>query len=108
MSDVIQVSTTCSNREEAEKIARHLVAAQLAACVQVEGPIHSVYRWQGAIEQASEWRAVAKTLRSKFAEVEAAIRHLHSYEQPEIIAVAVVAGSDGYLQWVWNETADAP
>jgi periplasmic divalent cation tolerance protein len=100
MCGVIQVITTTSSREEAERIARALVEARLAACVQVLGPITSTYRWEGAIETSQEWRCEAKSRAELYDEIEKAIRRLHSYKVPEILAVPVAAGSADYLGWL--------
>lgn len=99
-SGYVQVLTTVASEEEAERIAAILIERRLAACVQVVGPIASRYRWRGAIETAREWQCVAKTEASRYAEVEAAICEVHSYEEPEIIAIPIVAGSRGYLGWI--------
>ena len=106
MTGVIQVVTTTSSEQEAQKIARALVEPRLAACVQVVGPITSTYRWQGAIETSQEWMCVAKTRASHYAAVELAIRAVHSYEVPEILAVEVTFGARGYLDWLSGELAD--
>jgi periplasmic divalent cation tolerance protein len=103
MTDAIQVITTTSSREEARKIARALVERRLAACVQVSGPIASTYRWQGAIETSEEWMCTAKTRSSSYAAVESAIRELHSYDVPEILAIEVTNGSRAYLDWLAGE-----
>jgi periplasmic divalent cation tolerance protein len=103
MTDHVQVLTTAGSAEEAERIAAALVERRLAACVQTFGPIRSRYRWQGAIEEAEEWQCLAKTEAARYDEVEAAIRELHSYEEPEIVATPIVAGSAGYLDWVSAE-----
>jgi periplasmic divalent cation tolerance protein len=100
MSDCVQVLTTAGSEAEAERIARLLVERKLAACVQVVGPVVSRYRWQGAIEEEREWQCLAKTTRDAYEAVEAAIREAHSYEEPEIIATPIVAGSPGYLAWI--------
>lgn len=100
MADYLQVSTTAGSEDEAERIGAALVERRLAACVQVIGPISSRYRWQGEVETAREWICVAKTESSRYPELEAAIRELHSYEEPEIVATPIVAGSAGYLDWV--------
>jgi periplasmic divalent cation tolerance protein len=100
MSDYLQVVTTTASHEMAQSIARVLVQRRLAACVQVSGPIDSVYRWQNQIESSQEWVCSAKTRADRFDEVERAIRELHSYDTPEIIAVPIVAGSTDYLAWV--------
>lgn len=103
MPEIIQVATTTGSQAEAEAIARRLVEARLAVCVQICGPITSIYRWEGKIETAQEWLCVAKTLNAKYAEVEEAIRQSHSYDEPEILATPVAAGSAGYLNWVESE-----
>ena len=98
--EAIQVTTTVADRADAERIAAALVAKHFAACVQVIGPIESTFRWKGQIEVAQEWVCLIKTRRDLYTEVEQAIREIHSYDQPEIIAVPIVAGSDGYLAWL--------
>jgi periplasmic divalent cation tolerance protein len=103
MADHVQVLTTAGSEEEAERIAAVLVERRLAACVQILGPIVSRYRWHGIVEEAEEWQCLAKTEASRFPEVEAAIREAHSYEEPEIVATPIVAGSAGYLRWVSAE-----
>ena len=80
-------------------IARSLVAAKLAACVTL-CPVQSIYTWQDEIEQAEEWQLIIKSHLDRFAELEAKIRELHSYEVPEIIALPIVAGSHHYIQWI--------
>ncbi|HEY0318116.1 MAG TPA: divalent-cation tolerance protein CutA [Solirubrobacterales bacterium] len=100
MSEYVQVMTTVGSEEEAERIAAALVGARLAACVQTIGPIASRYRWQGEIEEAREWQCLAKTEATRYAEVEEAIRRVHSYDEPEILAIPVLAGSAGYLAWI--------
>jgi periplasmic divalent cation tolerance protein len=105
MTDKIVVLSTCGSAEEARKIARALVERRLAACVNVVPGLESVYRWKGAIEQAPEWLLLIKTTRPLFAPLEAALRALHSYELPEIIAVPVVEGLAPYLAWIDLNTA---
>ncbi len=104
MENFVQVITTTSSREQAQQIAQVLVVRQLAACVQVFGPIESVYRWQGKVETSQEWYCAVKTRQSLFEEVARAIRQEHSYEVPEIIALPITAGSESYLQWVAEQT----
>jgi len=100
MIEAVQVFTTTDTEAGAKKIADVLVTARLAACVQVVGPITSTYRWQGKIETAQEWLCIIKSTDALCDEVESAIRELHPYEVPEIIAVAVTAGSQEYLEWL--------
>jgi len=103
MSGYIQVVTTTEKKEDAERIARALVEARLAACVQVVGPITSTYRWKGTIETAQEWQCVAKSRADLFAEIDEAIRGVHAYEVPEVLAVPIAAGSRAYLEWLDGE-----
>jgi periplasmic divalent cation tolerance protein len=102
--EYIQVVTTAPSADEARRIATALVEERLAACVQIVGPIESIYRWQGKVETAAEWQCWIKTRRQQFDSVEAAIRRLHSYELPEILAMPIAAGSEQYLKWLSHET----
>lgn len=103
MTDYIQVSTTTETEQAAQEIAAALVEQRLAACVQVSGPVESVYRWQDKVQQSQEWLCTAKTRASLFPQVEAAIRELHKYECPEIVAVPIVDGSAAYLTWLGEQ-----
>ena len=103
MTDKIVVLSTCASREQAESIARRLVERQLAACVNLLGGAESVYRWRGALEQASEWLLIIKTRRVLFDALRAEIEKVHTYEVPEVLALAVVDGSPAYLQWLDQE-----
>ncbi len=103
MTDVIQVVTTTADKTGAEKIAGALVEQRLAACVQITGPVTSTFRWQGKIETCDEWLCTAKTRRDLYSQVETAIRALHGYDEPEILALPVVDGSTGYINWLNSE-----
>ncbi len=103
MPEYIQVMTTTGKREDALKIAKTMVGSRLAGCAQVVGPIASTYWWKGEIESAEEWLCLMKTKRNLYPEVEAAIRSLHSYEVPEILATPIVAGNPDYLDWLERE-----
>ena len=105
MDDVIVVLTNLPDRAAALKLAQELVTKRLAACVNVLAESTSVYRWKGEIESATEVPVLIKTRAERYAEVEAAIRSLHPYELPEIVAVPVVRGLDEYLEWVAGETS---
>jgi periplasmic divalent cation tolerance protein len=93
------VLVTAASREQAVAIAQSLLAAHLAACVNLF-PVHSLYTWQGNLETAEEWQLVIKTDLVQFPELERQVRALHSYEVPEIIALPIVAGSPPYLAWI--------
>ncbi len=105
MTEFLQITTTTGDREVAQRIATELVDRRLAACVQVAGPIHSTYHWQGAIESDQEWVCTAKSLARRFDEVAQAIAALHPYDVPEVIATPIVAVSDSYARWLRAELA---
>jgi len=100
---VIVVHTTCPDRATAGNLAGTLVAAGVAACAQVDGPIESTYRWQGAIERAEEWRCTIKTSPSSCSACLAAIRASHPYAVPELVWEVVPATPD-YAAWVEEVT----
>ena len=103
MTDKIVVFSACATEEEAEKIARMLVEARLAACVNIVPGARSIYRWQGAIESAAEWLLIIKSSRQIFARLSAALERAHSYQIPEVLAVPVVEGAPNYLNWLEEE-----
>jgi periplasmic divalent cation tolerance protein len=105
MSQVIQIVTTTASADDARRIARGLVERRLAACVQIVGPIESIYRWEGKIETAAEFQCWIKTRSELYDRVEQAIRELHPFDVPEILAVPAVQGSAAYLEWLRRETA---
>jgi len=94
-----------ASEDEAIKIARVLVEERLAACVNVVGPVRSVYRWRGAIEDAREHLLIIKIRAHMYAKVERRVKELHSYEVPEVIALPLAGGSRRYLEWLLEATA---
>lgn len=100
----MQVATTTDTREKAEEIARLLVEDGLAACVQIDGPITSIYHWQGKVEEAKEWRLTAKSRYIFFEDIAEAIRSAHTYEVPEIVATEIVRLDESYQDWLEQET----
>jgi periplasmic divalent cation tolerance protein len=94
------VLVTCSGKEEAERISESLVARGLAACVNVLPGCVSIYRWEGEVQHDKEALMIIKSRRSRFAELEACVRELHSYDVPEVIAVDLSAASRGYLNFL--------
>lgn len=107
MTDKIVVLSTCSSREEAERVARQLVDRRVAACVNIVGGVRSVYRWQGKVEDSEEILLVIKSTRALFAELKEALAAEHSYEVPEVLALPVVDGSAAYLAWMDRELKPA-
>ena len=103
----ILVLTSLPDHEGALALARSLVTGRLAACVNVGAPVESMYHWRGQIETAAEVPVVIKTRQALYGAVEAAVKAAHPYELPEIIAVPVIHGLAGYLDWIHTETADA-
>lgn len=94
--------------QEAQELAREVVNARLAACVQVLGPVRSTYRWKGDVEVAEEWVCSMKTTSERFAALESFIKSRHAYETAEITASPIVAGSPEYLEWIEDETLGKP
>jgi len=108
MTDFIEVHTTTDSKEAAQTIAEAVVAKRLAACAHVSGPLINTYWWQGKIEQAQEWRCIAKTTRVCYDDLEQAIRENHTYETPEITATPIITGNTRYLDWIEAETMLEP
>jgi len=106
MSRYLQVITTTETNDDAEKIARLLVESRLAACVQIVGPIRSIYRWQGQVETSQEWQCWIKTRAERLEELQEAIRRAHPYQVPEILALPVESGSSSYLRWLDEQVQD--
>jgi periplasmic divalent cation tolerance protein len=98
------VLTQMPDDASAQALARSLVEDRLAACVSVGAPVVSLYHWHGQIETAREVPVAIKTLRGRYAAVEAAILARHPYELPEILAVPIQHGLERYLAWVGAET----
>jgi periplasmic divalent cation tolerance protein len=106
--DTLLVISNLPDRASADRLAQALVERRLAACVNVLAPCRSVYRWQGALESAEEHPLLIKTTADRYSALEEAIRGLHPYELPEIVAVPLTAGLPEYLDWVAAETRPVP
>jgi len=102
MTDKQIIFSTVGSKTEAQTIAQSLVERQLAACVNIVGPIESVYRWKGEVESSAEFMLLIKTTAEHFESVQEAILELHSYELPECIAMNIETGSSEYLDWIEN------
>jgi periplasmic divalent cation tolerance protein len=99
-SESIVILTACPDEAVAARIARDLVESGLAACVSRVGPVHSTYRWRGAIQDEPEVLLVIKSVSARYSELEMRLKSLHPYEVPEIIALPVTRGSAEYLAWL--------
>ena len=104
MHEVLLVLTNVPDEVTAHTIARRVVGERLAACVNVLPAVRSVYQWEGKIEEAGEVTMLIKTVKDRYAELEAEIRKAHPYEVPEIIALPVAVGLPAYMNWVVSET----
>lgn len=106
MTEIVLVLTTIADGDAAavEAIARTLVEERLAACVNVHGPMVSIYRWRDAVERDTERQLVIKTTRARVAPLQARLTELHAYELPEFIVLPVADGGTAYLEWVRAET----
>lgn len=107
MTDKIVILVTAANAREGGKIARHLVEARLAACVNITVPVRSVYRWQGKVADEKEVLMLIKSTRGLFPEIQAAVSKLHSYQTPEIVALPIIDGSESYLAWLGGSVKQA-
>lgn len=103
MSALIVITNT-PDRDVAVRIARVLIERRLAACVNILAECTSIYRWQGKLETATEVPLMIKTRAAIYDDVEAAIRSLHPYELPEIVAVPIKRGLPDFLEWINAET----
>jgi periplasmic divalent cation tolerance protein len=105
--EALLILTNCPDEESANAIALALVEARLAACVNILPRIQSVYRWQGAVESATEIPLFIKSTVTNYPALEAAIKALHPYAVPEIIALPITQGLPAYLNWLATETVKA-
>ncbi|WP_433547133.1 divalent-cation tolerance protein CutA [Streptomyces sp. CA-294286] len=104
-SEILIAQTTIDDDEQAKTLARGAVEARLAACAHIDQPFTAIYRWQGAIETAQEWRISYKTTADRLPELAAWVAETHTYDVPEWITLPVTGGSDEYLRWVVEETS---
>lgn len=102
MNQVIEVTTTCSCQESARQLANLLLEARLAACVQISGPIESVYRWQGTLHRDAEWQCTIKSSPRAKQKLLEFIQTYHAYEVPQLL-IATVEASQSYAEWVERE-----
>jgi len=96
----IVVMVTTASKQEAEKIAQHVLNERLIACANIIGPVSSLFHWSGKMEKAEEYLIFMKSRKDLFEELAETVKALHSYEVPEIIAFPVVGGLEAYLGWL--------
>jgi periplasmic divalent cation tolerance protein len=107
-TEALLVFVNCANRGQAYAMARELVQRRLVACASIGAPVRSLYPWKGQLEESEEVPLLLKTVPERFAALEAAVRELHSYEVPEVVALPVAAVSAPYLAWLRENTAVGP
>ena len=100
---LLLVQTTTDSRAEAVELAQAAVEARLAACAQVAGPIASTYWWEDELERAEEWLIMLKLPASRYDDLAEFLAERHSYDDPEIVATPIIAGSESYLEWLAEE-----
>lgn len=96
----VVILVTASSKEEARKIANKLVSDKLAACVNIIDGVESLFWWEGKVDRASESLLVIKSKKEKLKSIIKAVRSVHSYTVPEIIALPIVSGDKPYLRWI--------
>ena len=104
MSDAVLLYMTAGDAEEAARIGRALVEERLVACVNVLGPMRSIFRWQDEVQDDAEVAFLAETRSSLVAKVSQRVKALHSYDVPCVVALPIVAGNDAFLDWIASET----
>jgi len=104
MTDYVQALTTVDSADASEQLARSITSARLAACVQIVGPIKSIYWWEGELDEAEEWQLLIKTTTERLSELVAHIKEHHSYDIPEIIVTPIIGGNAEYMAWISAET----
>lgn len=106
MTEYIQVSTTVGSKEDAGSLAGELVRKRLAACVQIVGPVTSMFRWEEKIDEEEEWLLIMKTRMELYESMERAMKEIHTYDVPEIIVCPIIAGNKDYLDWLDKEVRE--
>lgn len=104
MEKYIQILMTTPKKQEAEKIANSLLEKKLAACIQIIGPIISIYKWKGKKEKTKEWICFIKSPQKNYPKIEKLIKQKHPYKTPEIISMPIIKGNKNYLNWIDTET----
>ncbi len=105
---LIAITTTSDDKSVLESIAKELLKNQLAACVQISGPIDSWYRWEGEVKNSTEWQCLIKTSEQLFRQVRNTITNLHNYELPQVVSFDIAGGSKKYLLWLTHNLTNPP
>ncbi|TAL15371.1 MAG: divalent-cation tolerance protein CutA [Aquabacterium sp.] len=105
-SQVLIALSTAPDEAAATAIARAVVEARVAACVNIVPQLRSIYRWRGQVEEAGEWLLLIKTAADRRTDLQRVLDELHPYEVPELVFIDVVDGLPAYLRWVLDETRD--
>ena len=98
------IFVTAGSEEQALAIARALVGERLAACVNIVGPVRSIYRWRDGVEDDREYLLIIKTRATLYMKVETRVREMHTYEVPEVLSVTADRGSPPYIKWLLDST----
>ena len=98
------VTTTVESLQDAEILAKAIVGASLGACVQIDGPIVSHYRWSGEVQRSEEYRLTIKTTLTAWPALKTKLGSLHPYDEPQIVMIRVEDASAGYRDWVIDQT----
>ncbi len=106
MAEARIVLTSLADEQQASDFAAALVERRLAACVNIVGPVRSIYRWQGKLERENEFLLIIKTTSEQAARLEAAFNEMHPYELPELVELSVEGGSEAYLSWISGEVQE--
>jgi periplasmic divalent cation tolerance protein len=104
MKDFIVVLITCPSPEEAENLSKKILSERLAACVNIINSVHSLFHWQGKIEDDQESLMIVKTRSVLLDQLKTFVQENHPYDVPEVIALPIVGGSDDYMEWMKSET----
>jgi len=103
-AQILVIMVTAANQKEAVRIGKGVVKAQLAACVNIIPAVQSIYRWKGKIVKSQEVLLIFKSTKARYGELEKAVKAIHTYDTPEIIALPVKKGIAQYIGWVCRET----
>ncbi|TWU41252.1 Divalent-cation tolerance protein CutA [Novipirellula aureliae] len=102
---IVLVLSTVGNSADAERLAKDLISQSLAACVQIDGPLISHYRWAGKVEQGEEFRLSIKTSLATWPKLRDRLQKEHPYDEPQIVMIPIVEATEGYRDWVIEQTS---